>query len=227
MLISKTGKSGAFLTRGAASSRYLAGSVSAVALATLLSGCGMGKPGTSEIENALTAGYRCSPFVVKNITRVDGAPVSDTVYDVSFRYQVEFRGGEQGALDYFSKRNTLVKALKAARSEGATPDDSVWKLASQKAAKINEELDLIWFGGCRSPRTGTALTSEMMLVQQHLSNLVESRFKNDVGPMAFPYGATVFAVARAGKAESGWAIFESRNPQVEQVMDTDPQRVER
>lgn len=227
MLILKKLKSVALETRGAARPRRAFGIVGAMALATLLSGCGMSKPGSSEIENALNTSYRCTPFVVKDIKKVDGAPVSDNAYDVSFRYQVEFKGGEQGAVDYFTKVNVLSKAYQAARREGSTPDDSVREIAWGRSAKISAELDLIRFGGCQSPRQAGPLHEEVALVQQHLHTLVENRLNKDAGPVALPYGATVFGVARAGKAESGWIIHESRYPKIEQVMDTDPQRLER
>ena len=181
-------------------SRTLHLACAAAALSTLLTACGSSSPGVSEIENMLAASYQCSPFVVKSVKKLDGASVSDNLYDVTFSYELEFKGGQSGALN-FHKEYQRRRAL--------------------QRQNIRTEFDDLIFGGCTSPRKATLLST--MYETSHIADIVEERLKANPGPVPIPYAAKMPSAARARKAESGWVIVEVRLPEINAVVDSAPQ----
>ncbi len=185
--------------------RTLRLTLSIAALSILLAACGSGKPGVSEIEKTLAVSYRCTPFEVSNVKKTNGIPVSDNLHELAFTYQLEYKGGVDGAVAYYSK----MQRLKNDNADRRT------------------EMETLRFGGCTGTNKGPFILNPGNGTTSHIDEIVWDRLKAGSGPISIPSRILMSGAARARQTDNGWQIFEGRMPDIEQVEDSAPVLIER
>ncbi len=82
----------------------LGATFAAIVSTVFIVGCG-GSPETADIQKQLVDAFQCGPFVVKNVKKVDGAEGKNKLYEVSYSFSAEIKGGKDGAVAQLAPTN--------------------------------------------------------------------------------------------------------------------------
>jgi len=162
-----------------------------------LSACSF-KPDSADIERELAEVYQCPILELSDVKKVDGAEVSDKLYDVAFTYTASIKGGKAAATNLFAEWYSLGKQLQLAERDqtraimagNTQKEEQIGAVKTQLSARINTLMP------CRTMEADGRL------------RIMYTEFAIAAGSgqdkIAVSLGAKISGVGRMGKAESGW-----------------------
>ncbi len=172
----------------------------ALLVVALLPACSS-RPESSDIEKQLTANLSCTPLVIKDVKKTNGASAEKGLYAVAYTFNVEMAGGKEGAINYLKPWLSLTEQVKASeKAFWATikQSEEIQAEASSRTNKLRQELDKL--GSCDNLLSLSWLT--------YFQGEVFENAKAGKYTMQIPLSLQLSGTGVMQKSEAGWVFVQ-------------------
>lgn len=174
------------------------------------------KPSSTDIQKEMVAAFDCPILELSEVNKVDGAAVSDNLYDVSFTYTLGVKGGQTAATKLLSEyafladqRDLAIKIRDGAMLQrDKQKEQTTSVLVSQIISRMNT------LQPCRSPLATSRIG--VMLVG------FESAAKSGQEKISAPWAEKIYGQGRMRKSESGWRFIGMPHLILKETVKSEP-----
>ncbi len=193
--------------------------------ALMLAACGS-KPEASDISKHVESVFRCSPFTVSEVKKTNGAPAGDNQYSVAYSFQVEVKGGKQGAIELVTNLLKNRVAYEQARElKNLQPFDQRRPYEIRVAQLRNQMHELSW-GGCKEEEVNQIDATVASLLEGIQTSVLKA-IETSPSAVKVPYVLMYQGTATMLKTEAGWVVGSDARNQLVDALETEPSKFER